>query len=52
MSSFADVKECELFLPPSLAGLGRGVFAGSFIAKGNVVEDSITLKLPSDNLPL
>jgi hypothetical protein len=46
MSSFADVKEkeCELFLAPSLTpGLGRGVFAGSFIPSGNVVEDSVTL---------
>jgi hypothetical protein len=28
--------------------LGRGVFAGSFIPSGNIVEDSITLRLPLD----
>jgi hypothetical protein len=30
--------------------LGRGVFAGSFIPSGNIVEDPITLRLPV-NLP-
>jgi hypothetical protein len=51
---FADnVEECELFLAPSLTpGLGRGVFAGYFIPSGNIVEDSITLKVPSDEIPM
>jgi hypothetical protein len=48
-----NVEECELFLAPSLTpGLGRGVFAGSFVPSGNIVEDSITLKIPSDDLPI
>jgi hypothetical protein len=54
IKTFADnVEECELYLAPSLTpGLGRGIFAGSFVPSGNVVEDSITLKIPSDNLPM
>jgi hypothetical protein len=48
MHSFANVEKYELFLAPSLtSGLGRGVFAGSFVPSGSIVEDSDTLKLPA-----
>ena len=36
--------ECEIYLAPSLTpGMGRGVFAGTPLAQGGILENSVTL---------